>query len=76
MNKYWANISVILKNNFLYVSQEYKHELEKSFNNFSDLAHTFPLFRGKGQQSVEDTNSVAVGYFKVHVNLHNLVIHH
>ena len=62
-SKYYASVGEDSKVQEGYVEEsqdklvEYKHELEKSFNNFSDLAHTFPLFRGKGQQSVEDTNS-------------------
>ena len=44
----------------------YSKELEKSFNDFSDLAQSFKLFRGKGQQQQQDDSSeIACGVFKV-----------
>jgi hypothetical protein len=42
----------------------YDKELETFFDNFTDIAHTYPLYRGKGQQNTQEEDSNVVGYFK------------
>ena len=55
--------------NFLF--QEYKKELETYFDDFCDLAQTFPLYHGKGHHQPTDTDEI-VGFFKVLYNTSSL----
>ena len=47
--------------------QEFSKELETGFNDFSDLARTFSLHHGKGHKSNQDSDTTAMGYFKVKI---------
>ena len=42
----------------------YPGELEKAFNDFTDLVQTFALYRGKGSRDPEEQEGQPVGYFK------------
>lgn len=42
----------------------YPGELEKAFNDFTDLVQTFALHRGKGSRDPEEQVGQPVGYFK------------
>lgn len=42
----------------------YHGELEKAFNEFTDLVQTFALHRGKGSRDPEEQAGQPVGYFK------------
>ena len=42
----------------------YRGELEKAFNEFTDLVQTFSLHRGKGSRDPEEQAGQPVGYFK------------
>jgi hypothetical protein len=42
----------------------YPGELEKEFNDFTDLVQTFALYRGKGSRDPEEQAGQPVGYFK------------
>ena len=44
--------------------QVYNGELEDAFNDFSDLATNFPLYRGKGKRDPDDPKGQVVGLFK------------
>ena len=55
--------------------QEFSKELETFYDDFSDLAHTFSLHRGKGHKSNEDSDTTAVGYFKVQIIQYNIKLY-
>ncbi len=52
--------------------QVYHGELEDAFSNFTDLAQTFPLFRGKGKRDPDDPEGQTVGYFKGAIKVYPL----
>ena len=43
----------------------FEEELENYFDNFTDLAQSFPLFHGKRHEDEDLDEDKAVGYFKV-----------
>ena len=45
--------------------QVYEGELEDAFDNFTDLAQTFELYRGKGARDPDDPEGNHVGILKV-----------
>ena len=50
----------------------YEGELEDAFSNFTDLAQTFPLFRGKGARDPDDPEGQVVGWFKGAIKVYPL----
>ena len=50
-----------------FVFQVYEGELEDAFDNFTDLAQTFELYRGKGARDPDDPEGNHVGILKVSV---------
>ena len=54
--------------------QMYTKELEEEepFNNFTDFAETFPLYRGKGSRDPDESEGQCCGYLKGAVKVYPL----
>lgn len=53
-------------------TQVYEGELEDAFDNFTDLAQTFNLYRGKGGRDPDDPEGQCVGKFKGSIKVYPL----
>ena len=55
----------------------YPGELEKAFNDFTDLVQTFALYRGKGSRDpdLEEQEGQPVGYFKGALTIYEVDSH-
>ncbi len=67
-----VTMPIVLLLLLLLCHQVYHGELEDAFSDFTDLAQTFPLFRGKGKRDPDDPEGQTVGYFKGAIKVYPL----